>query len=74
MALSPYRIHRIYIAAYMNFALGSDDQEEMDYHNKIEKEIDDMKCSFFAVFQNLICFCCICLFPKNFPEVKKIVW
>ena len=43
MALSPYRIHRIYIAAYMNFALGSDDQEEMDYHNKIEKEIDDMK-------------------------------
>jgi len=43
MELSPYRMHRIYIAANMNFALGSHDQEEMDNYNKIKKDIDDMK-------------------------------
>ena len=36
-------MHRIYLAATMNYALGSDDQEEMDYFNKIRKDIDDMK-------------------------------
>ena len=43
MALSSYRIHRIYLAATMNYGLGSDDPEELAYYNKIKKEIDDMK-------------------------------
>ena len=43
MALSSYRIHRIYLAATMNYGLGSDDPEELAYYNKIRKEIDDMK-------------------------------
>ena len=43
MALSSYRIHRIYLAATMNYGLGSDDLEELAYYNKIRKEMDDMK-------------------------------
>ena len=43
MALSSYRIHRIYLAATMNYGLGSDDPEELAYYNKIRKEMDDMK-------------------------------
>ena len=43
MSLSSYRIHRIYIAATMNYGLGSDDPEELAYYNKIKKEMDDMK-------------------------------
>ncbi len=43
MPLSSYRMHRIYIAATMNYSLGSDDQEELAYYNKIRKEMDDMK-------------------------------
>ena len=43
MALSSYRMHRIYIAATMNYGLGSDNQEELTYYNKIRKEMDDMK-------------------------------
>ena len=43
MALSSYRMHKIYIAATMNYGLGSDDPEELDYYNKIRKEMDDMK-------------------------------
>ena len=43
MALSAYRMHRIYIAATMNYGLGSDNQEELAYYNKIKKEMDDMK-------------------------------
>ena len=43
MALSSYRMHRIYLAATMNYGLGSDDPEEFAYYNKIRKEIDDMK-------------------------------
>ena len=43
MPLSPYRMHRIYIAATMNFGLGSADPEELAYYNKIRKEMDDMK-------------------------------
>ena len=43
MTLSSYRIHRIYLAATMNYGLGSDDQEELAYYNKIRKEIEDMK-------------------------------
>ena len=43
MSLSSYRMHRIYIAATMNYGLGSDDSEEFAYSNKIRKEMDDMK-------------------------------
>ena len=43
MALSLYRMHRIYLAATMNYGLASDDLEELAYYNKIRKEMDDMK-------------------------------
>ena len=43
MSLSSYRIHRIYLAATMNYGLGSDDPEELAYYNKIRKEMDVMK-------------------------------
>ena len=43
MPLSPYRMHRIYIAATMNYGLGSNNPEELDYYNKIRKEMEDMK-------------------------------
>ena len=43
MALSSYRMHRIYLAATMNYGLGSDDQEELAYYNKIRNEMDNMK-------------------------------
>ncbi len=43
MSLSSYRMHRIYLAATMNYGLGSDDPEELDLYNKIRKEMDDMK-------------------------------
>ena len=43
MSLSSYWMHRIYIAATMNYGLGSDDPEELAYYNKIRKEMDDMK-------------------------------
>ena len=43
MPLSSYRMHRIYIAATMNYSLGSDDPEELAYYNKIKKEMADMK-------------------------------
>ena len=43
MSLSSYRIHRIYLAATMNYGLGSDDSEELAYYNKIRKEMNDMK-------------------------------
>ena len=43
MSLSSYRIHRIYLAATMNYGLGSDDPEELAYYNKIRKEMDNMK-------------------------------
>ena len=43
MPLSSYRMHRIYLAATMNYGLGSDDSEELAYYNKIKKEMDDMK-------------------------------
>ena len=36
-------MHRIYLAATMNYGLGSDDPEELTYYNKIRKEMDDMK-------------------------------
>ena len=43
MALSSYRMHKIYLAATMNYGLGSDDPEELAYYNKIRKEMDNMK-------------------------------
>ena len=43
MTLSSYRMHRIYLAATMNYGLGSDDQEELAYYNKIRKKIEEMK-------------------------------
>ena len=43
MPRSSYRMHRIYLAATMNYGLGSDDPEELAYYNKIKKEMDDMK-------------------------------
>ncbi len=43
MTLSFYRMQRIYLAAIMNYGLGSDDPEEMAYYNKIKKDMDDMK-------------------------------
>ena len=43
MPLSTYRKLRIYIAATMNYGLGSDDPEELAYFNKIRNNIDNMK-------------------------------
>ena len=43
MPLSPYRMHRIYIAATMNYGLGSENPEEIAYYNKIKKQMADMK-------------------------------
>ena len=43
MPLSSYRRHRIYLAATLNYGLGSDDPEELAYYNKIRKEMVDMK-------------------------------
>ena len=36
-------MHRVYLAATMNYGLGSDDPEELAYYNKIRKDMDDMK-------------------------------
>ena len=43
MALSSYRIHKIYLAATMNYGLGSEDKEELAYYNEIKKEMENMK-------------------------------
>ena len=43
MPLSSYRMHKIYIAATMNYGLGSDDPEELAYYNKIRNAMDAMK-------------------------------
>ena len=43
MALSSYRIHKIYLAATMKYGLGSNDPEELAYYNKIMEEMDEMK-------------------------------
>ena len=43
MRLSSYRMHRIYLAATMNYGLGSDDPDELAYYNKIKKDLADMK-------------------------------
>ncbi|MDC2976760.1 hypothetical protein OAZ92_00220 [Prochlorococcus sp. AH-736-E02] len=43
MPLPSYRIHRIYLAATMNYGIGSDDSEELAYSNKMRKEMNDIK-------------------------------
>ena len=43
MPLSSYRMHRIYLAAIMNYSLGSDYPEELAYYKKIRKGMSDMK-------------------------------
>ena len=43
MPLSSYRMHRIYIAATMNFGLGSDDPAELAYYNNIRNEMNNIK-------------------------------
>ena len=43
MPLSSYRMQRIYLAATMNYGLGSDDPEELEYYNKLKKEMANMK-------------------------------
>ena len=43
MALSSYRMHKIYLAATMRYGLGSNDPEELAYYNKIREEMDDRK-------------------------------
>ena len=43
MALSSYRMHKIYLAATMKYGLGSYDPEEITYYNKIREEMDEMK-------------------------------
>ena len=43
MPLLSYRMHKIYIVKTTNYGLGSDDPEELAYHNKIRKEMDDIK-------------------------------
>ena len=36
-------MHRIYMAATMNYGIGSNDPEELAYYNKIRNEKDNMK-------------------------------
>jgi len=36
-------MHKIYLAAIMNYGLGSDDPDELTYYYKIKREMDDMK-------------------------------
>ena len=43
MPLSSYRMHKIYLAAIMNYGLGSADPEELAYYNKLRKEMDEIE-------------------------------
>ena len=43
MALSSYRMHKIYLAATMNYGLGSEDPEELSYYKKLRGEISKMR-------------------------------
>ena len=36
-------MHKIYLAATMNYGLGSYDPEELAYYNKIKKDMANMK-------------------------------
>ncbi len=39
MTLSSHRQHKLYLAATMGYAIGSEDPEELAYYNKIREEI-----------------------------------
>ncbi len=39
MTLSPHRQHKIYIAATMEYGLGSNDPEEVSYYKQVKKEM-----------------------------------
>ena len=43
MPISSYWMPRIYMAATMNYGLGSNDPEELAYYNKIREEMENMK-------------------------------
>ena len=43
MTLSPYRMHKIYLAATMNYGLGTSNSEELAYFKIIKEKIHDMK-------------------------------
>ncbi len=43
MTLSPHRQHKIYIAATMGYALGSEDPEELKYYHMVIDEIEKSK-------------------------------
>ena len=43
MSLSSYRMHKIYLAAIMNYGLGSDNPEELAYYNKLRKEMNEIE-------------------------------
>ena len=43
MSLSSYRMHKIYLAAIMNYGLGPDDPEELAYYNKLRKEMNKIE-------------------------------
>ena len=43
MALSFFRMHKIYLDATMGYSLGSNDPEELSYFKRLRKEMDDMK-------------------------------
>ena len=43
MALSSYRMHKIYLAATIKYGLGSNDPEELAYYKKISEEMNEMK-------------------------------
>jgi len=47
MSLSHHRKHKIYIAAKMGYALGSDDPEELAYYEMIKNEKENAKKSTF---------------------------
>ena len=39
MTLSPHRQHKIYLAATMEYGLGSEDPEEVAYYKQIKEEM-----------------------------------
>ncbi len=43
MTLTAHRQHKIYLAATMEYGLGSDDPEEIAYYNKVKAEINQDK-------------------------------
>ena len=50
MSLSPHKQHKIYIAARMGFAIGSEDPEELAYYDMVKKEIKQRKGKVYKPF------------------------